>query len=129
MMGSISKVLLGISLAISMPSGLWAQDSEFSSTQENLLVAVGYVGLAEYCWAYGVDYRSKANVVKDSILEEFSSDDYVNYRLANFAFDAAARGEIYSPAAEDFVSLKDSSDIETACNNMYVQFQRLSRIR
>jgi hypothetical protein len=50
-------------------------------------------------------------------------------RLVYLAFEAAARGNIYSRSVGDMINLSDSTDTRQACDNMYAQFQRIARMR
>lgn len=96
---------------------------------ENVLTMVGYIGLADFCWAYGVDYRELAHRVKDSIIEDAEQKSARYERLVYLAFEAAARGNIYSRSVGDMINLSDSTDTRQACDNMYAQFQRIARMR
>ncbi|WP_367984967.1 hypothetical protein [Spiribacter pallidus] len=89
----------------------------------------GYIGLADFCWAYGVDYRELAHQIKDSIMADAEQGNARYERLLYFAFEAAARGNIYSRSVGDMINLSDSTDTRQACDNMYAQFQRIARMK
>ena len=125
--------LLGPLIACVVALGLFSQDiasaDHFSPEEETLLTVAGYVGLAEFCWAYGVDYRDAAREVSRSMMAEVESTSPAQGRLLRAGLEAAARGEIYSAAVGDFIAVYESTDVELACNRMFAQFQRIMRTK
>ena len=103
--------------------------NDLTLKEQNILVVVGYVGLADFCWAYGVDYREIAHKVKKSIIADAQEEGVGTERLVYVGFEAAARGNIYSPSVGDMINLSDSTNTKQACKNMYVQFQKIARMK
>lgn len=99
------------------------------SDEKDILTVVGYIGLADFCWAYGVDYRELAHQMKDSMIADAEQESARYERLVYAGFEAAARGNIYSRSVGDMISLSDSTDTRQACDNMYAQFQRIARMK
>ena len=100
-----------------------------TSDEKDILTAVGYVGLADFCWAYGIDYRELAHQVKDSIIADAEKEGFRYERLVHVGLEAGARGYIYSRSVDDMINLADSTDTQQACDNMYAQFQRIARLK
>ena len=124
----LTVLIFAIYSAYAVASPSEAPD-DLTREEQTILTVVGYVGIADFCWAYGVDYRETAHQVKQSIIEDADEQGSRMQTLVEFGFESAAIGNIYSSSIGDMVTLLDSSNIQQACDNMYVQFQRITRIK
>ena len=127
------RAFVGPFIACVLAFGLLMQNiasaNNFSPEEETVLTVAGYVGLAEFCWAYGVDYRDTAREISRSMMAEVDGSSPAQGRLLRAGLEAGARGEIYSAAVGEFIAVYESTDMELACNRIYAQFQRVTSLK
>jgi hypothetical protein len=118
---------LSITSAHSQPAQAQALDRETGS----IVMVGGYIGMAEFCTAYGVDFRSLANMVRDGMRQNV----FPNYADPNrMAFEDGVRwgtrGMVYSPQAGDFLNMANNgSDMRQFCQFAHQKMVQISQMK
>ncbi len=95
-----------------------------------MLTMASYLGSAEFCAAYGVDYRETASMVIAGINRINEFDDTFTKTDFNIAVEKGHFGEIFSAQAKRYVSLsKESADIFESCKTAHLQVIKISKAK
>lgn len=97
---------------------------------ERLLTLASYLGTAEFCQAYSIDYRDLANKIINGTLKNTTFN--VAFTEADFlqAVERGNFGEIYSVEREDFVSIPAESDNPfEGCKRAHLEVLKISKLK
>lgn len=95
-----------------------------------MLTVASYLGSAEFCAAYGVDYRETANRVLGGINQFYEFDDNFTKIDFNTAVENGHFGELFSLQANSYVSLsKESADIFESCKDAHLQVIKIAKAK
>lgn len=123
--------LMAAAILFGAGNGAIAQTTELQKRDDALLMVASYLGIAEFCTAYGVDFRNVAAPVisgfRDNILPSEDSSKSI-------AFDAALRagklGRLYSPQLGAFVDLpKQGANMVQVCSQAHQQVLLISKMK
>ena len=94
------------------------------------ITVASYLGTAEFCAAYGIDYRDLATKIIQGTLKNtqfnaaFSKNDFLN------AVEKGNFGEIFSTERGDFVSIpKESEDPFEGCKRTHLEVIKISKLK
>lgn len=97
---------------------------------ERLLTLASYLGTAEFCQAYSIDYRDLANKMINGTLKNTTFN--VAFTEADFlqAVERGNLGEIYSVERGDFVSIPAESDNPfEGCKRAHLEVLKISKLK
>ena len=101
-----------------------------SKAHASLAMAASYLGMAEFCTAYGVDFQAVAQRTIDRFRRDTLRDD----DHALFIFDKMVRagslGNLYSPQIDKLIDLiAEGADLRNSCDVSYRQVLIISKIK
>ncbi len=132
-MRALSALVSGFLVAASL-AGLHQRTALAQSLDREtgaITMVGGYLGMAEFCTAYGIDFRPTASLVRDGFRQNVFPD-YTDPR--RMAFDAGVRfgtrGIIYSPQAGDYLNVVTSgTDVRQFCRVAHQQTMQISQTK
>ena len=95
-----------------------------------IITMASYLGTAEFCNAYGIDYRDLANKIINGTLKNTTFN--VAFTEADFleAVERGNFGEIYSVERGDFVSIPaESDDPFEGCKRTHLEVMKISKLK
>jgi len=98
--------------------------------KSTLLMIGAYLGLADYCSVYGVDFRELAARVIDGVLEQDDFDQEIS--KVNFleALEKGQLGSLYSPQAGRYIALPSGrNEIFNACSAAHKEVLKISKLK
>ncbi len=101
-----------------------------SKAQAGMAMAASYLGMAEFCKAYGVDFTEVAQRVIDGMRHSTLKND----DRALFIFDrmvhAGNLGNLYSPQKDELIDLvATGTDLRKICDASYQQVLIISKLK
>jgi len=97
--------------------------------KDHLKMMASYLGIAEFCNAYGVDFRNKANKVLQGILETTNFDKSLTRTELNTYLEKGNFGELYSIVKGDYLSVSTSSDPFKTCRDAHLEVIKISKLK
>lgn len=97
---------------------------------ERLLTLASYLGTAEFCHAYGIDYRDLANKIINGTLKSTNFNAVFTEADLLQAVERGNFGEIYSVERGDFVSIPAESDNPfEGCKRAHLEVLKISKLK
>jgi hypothetical protein len=104
--------------------------SPYNREESALLMAGSYLGMADFCATYNVDFRSLAAVVRDGMRQNSLPNRSDPLRIA---FDNGVkwgtRGMLFSPQAGDFLNMAASTNMQQVCQQAHQTVVRISQMK
>ena len=132
------SVLLTLSLVFLVTHSLAQQTPEMtdplgvkSESEEMMFVIGGTLGLAEFCPAYGVDYRYLVGPVIEGFRRELEAkEDITDLLTFNLAIRLAERAWLYSPSVDRFINMVSTdADLSRVCRDKHQEAIMISKFK
>ena len=97
--------------------------------KDHLKMMASYLGIAEFCNAYGVDFRNTANEVLQGILETTNFDKSLTRTELNTYLEKGNFGELYSIVKGNYLSVSTFSDPFKTCRDAHLEVIKISKLK
>lgn len=132
-------LVLGTLLAASLQAGAIAAEAAKPAMDEHsgrVAMAGSYLGMADYCTSYGVDYRNLAHSTLDRFRAKpfWRQEDKARAKAMSTVFEdsvvAGTHGQLYSVQAAKFITMSElGRDMMKICTAAHEQAKLISGLQ